>query len=73
MGEQQHHADRERAIVRMRRLAEERRPGDELLASFLPAYYAELPEFDIDDRDDDRQLNAATWGDSQTQQIRNGD
>jgi glutamate dehydrogenase len=53
MGEQKHRADRERAIVRMRRLAEERRPGDELLAAFLPAYYHELPEFDIDDRGDD--------------------
>jgi glutamate dehydrogenase len=43
----------EPAPTRMRRLAGERHPGDQLLAAFLPAYFHELPEFDIDDRRED--------------------
>ena len=37
-------------IRRVAQLATLRRPDDEVLAAFLPAYYDELPEFDVDDR-----------------------
>ncbi len=45
--------EHESTIERMRRLVAERRPNDQLLADFLPAYYQELPDFDIDERRDD--------------------
>jgi glutamate dehydrogenase len=37
-------------IRRVSQLAVDRRPDDRVLAAFLPAYYGELPEFDVDDR-----------------------
>ncbi|HEY5663947.1 MAG TPA: NAD-glutamate dehydrogenase [Ilumatobacter sp.] len=37
-------------IGRVARLGADRRPDDTVLASFLPAYYGHLPEFDVDDR-----------------------
>jgi glutamate dehydrogenase len=40
-------------IRRVTQLAHERRPDDEILAAFIPAYYGELPEFDVDDRRED--------------------
>jgi glutamate dehydrogenase len=38
------------ALGRLRDLARLRQPDDPLLADFLPLYYAELPEGDVDDR-----------------------
>jgi glutamate dehydrogenase len=53
MGKLEQHAPPTTAVNRMQRLAAERRPDDELLAGFLPAYYRELPDFDSDERRDD--------------------
>ncbi len=49
----QHGGEREPAIERLDRIAAHRRPDDHLFAAFLPAYYHELTDFDLDDRDDD--------------------
>ena len=40
-------------LRRVAQLAHERRPDDHVLAAFLPQYYGELPEFDVDDRRED--------------------
>jgi glutamate dehydrogenase len=37
-------------IGRLVELAAQRRPDDEVLRGFLPEYFGELPEFDVDDR-----------------------
>ena len=42
--------ERPEVIDRVVALARERRPGDELFASFIVEYYAELLEFDVDER-----------------------
>jgi len=42
--------ERSTVIRRVAQLAIDRRPDDRVLAAFLPAYYGELPEFDVDDR-----------------------
>ena len=46
-------AEQATVIRRVAQLANERRPDDTVLAAFLPAYYGELPEFDVDDRRED--------------------
>ncbi len=46
-------AEQATVIRRVAQLAVERRPDDKVLAAFLPAYYGELPEFDVDDRRED--------------------
>ncbi len=52
MGEQQT-GEHGTVIRRVVAIARERRPDDEVLAQFLPEYYGELPEFDVDDRRED--------------------
>jgi glutamate dehydrogenase len=49
----QHVGQRQSDIERLHRIAAKRRPDDHLFAGFLPPYYRELPEFDLDERDDD--------------------
>jgi glutamate dehydrogenase len=44
------HPDVAEALGRLRDLAGLRQPDDPLLADFLPLYYSELPEGDVDDR-----------------------
>jgi glutamate dehydrogenase len=44
------HPEVAEALSRLRDLARLRQPDDPLLAEFLPLYYAELPEGDVDDR-----------------------
>ncbi len=44
------HPEVAEALGRLRDLARLRQPDDPLLADFLPLYYAELPEGDVDDR-----------------------
>ena len=54
MGEHEARAAEQSTVIRrVAQLALDRRPDDEILASFLPAYYGELPEFDVDDRRED--------------------
>jgi glutamate dehydrogenase len=54
MGEHEARAAEQSTVIRrVSQLALDRRPQDEILASFLPAYYGELPEFDVDDRRED--------------------
>ncbi|HEX6659963.1 MAG TPA: hypothetical protein VF065_17850, partial [Ilumatobacter sp.] len=44
------HPEVAEALGRLRELAGLRQPDDPLLADFLPLYYSELPEGDVDDR-----------------------
>src|SRR5262245_66640623 len=44
------HPEVAEALGRLRDLARLRQPDDRLLADFLPLYYDELPEGDVDDR-----------------------
>jgi glutamate dehydrogenase len=44
------HPEIAEALGRLRDLARLRQPDDPLLADYLPLYYAELPEGDVDDR-----------------------
>jgi glutamate dehydrogenase len=37
-------------IRRVSQMVAERRPDDDVMAEFVPAYFGELPEFDVDDR-----------------------
>ncbi len=54
MGEHEAQAGEQSTVIRrVAQLAIDRRPDDEVLAAFLPAYYGELPEFDVDDRRED--------------------
>ncbi len=54
MGEHEPHGDEQSTVIRrVAQLALDRRPDDEVLAAFLPVYYGELPEFDVDDRRED--------------------
>jgi glutamate dehydrogenase len=50
LSDMQVHPDVAEALGRLRDLAALRQPDDPLLADFLPRYYAELPEGDVDDR-----------------------
>src|SRR5690606_9678771 len=59
MGDNGPSDDHPRVIGRVAQLARERRPDDDVLAEFVVEYYAELPEFDVDDRREDDLYAAA--------------